>query len=122
MTYSIVASYFLGKSFVGTAEVDSQAYNIVLFCGKCQDVWARVINQKSDHTHVVENACERHENKSIYTWGQLPGSLIPTFMIHCVDAAGMSPLLLTNLPPSLLRREFDLEMAEAVKHLVKEPA
>jgi hypothetical protein len=104
------AHYFIGKEYSGSADVHPQSRSYCFFCPSCNDIWARVVIDKADG-EVRTNACSVHTNISTFTYGQPPGSIIPTMVLEIVEAAGLSPLLIQNLPLSLLQREFNLHLS-----------
>jgi len=108
------AFYFLGKRLLGQSLVHPQSKSHAFFCGRCGDIWARVIVEGA-FWRVWENACSKHENKEIYTWDQPPGSIVPPGFTTVVEAAADDPLVLERLPRDALRYEFERSIEFALR-------
>lgn len=107
------AVYFLGKNFIGSAELpphhigsDSQAY----FCSTCGDIWARIIIEGATY-HLWNVPCENHSRTGVPDWSATPGSLlIPTAYRLDRSSCMFWAATLEILPIALLRREFHLHL------------
>jgi hypothetical protein len=114
---SKTAHYFVGSQYFGKSLVHGQSKSAAFFCRECAALWAVVSVEDCRDSDLFQNACEKHNNYNIFTYGQPPGSLIPAVYLGAIEAAAGSPLLLKNLPRKLLEREFAIHVANAQKDI-----
>ena len=110
-TYS--AEYFLHGTYLGGLQYDSgrsdlgwHRSSVAFFCPTCGDTWARMVVTASEgracHFDVERVGCERH-----FDLWNIPGSTL----------VGRLEGLVEDLPPALLRREFEVHLRWAEKEL-----
>ena len=88
------------------------------FCLKCGNVWARMVMEGGENAWVVTHSlCSKcdisYRDRSAITWNFVPGSIWPEWFDEDLVAA---------IPPSILKREFQLHLQHWVKHHAESPA
>jgi predicted RNA-binding Zn-ribbon protein involved in translation (DUF1610 family) len=109
------ADYFVGSRYFGASQVNPKSRSLAYFCPTCGEIWGRAVVENCEEWDLYTNSCEKHENRNIYTHGQPPGCFLHAFFVNCLDAVAWSPVVLSNFPPELLRREFELTINHALK-------
>jgi hypothetical protein len=102
--------YIFGR-LLGEAELpfdtpfpDSWAF----FCPECGEIWMRVWTvMEHSPWHILEQACEKHTPQA-YAKNPVAGSIL-TDLNH---TQAFRALQLDNLPPAVLKREFNLHMKD----------
>lgn len=107
------AFYSIDGRFYGQVEVHPQSRSHVFVCPECGDAWGRVIVEKAPWD-VRVNACIKHRNRSVYTHGQPPGSIVSPLALSCIEACAEDPILIQRLPLEVLRREVLVTLKEYV--------
>lgn len=74
-------SFFLGTRFLGSREIEPMRlipglevrhhFSYAHFCGRCGDVWARIILEGATWTQLEQRLCPKHANHQFSIDGRL---------------------------------------------------
>lgn len=83
-----------------SGEAPRYQHSYVLFCGRCGDIWARLIVDGAPYTQVIQTPCRAHGDGRI--------SCSPRWKDHptCIDI---------SWPSEAIRYEFERTLEQAIK-------
>lgn len=105
--------FFVGQHYLGARTIEDlrvipglevrRHYSYAYYCGRCGDIWARLLHDDASYTQLIQLPCRQHGGDGLLachpTWTDMP--------IRFED----------NWPLDAIKYEFEATLAKAEKEL-----